>query len=149
MMNMLNRFLDKVEKTSDCWIWTASRNTSGYGQFSIGGGGYTELAHRVAYKLFVGPIPSGLCVCHSCDNRACVNPDHLWLGTVAQNNLDKLRKGRARSGAGQRNRHARITPDDVMKIRTDNRAQKEIAASFGISQAQVSKIRRRAVWRSV
>jgi len=82
-----DRFWPKVEKTSGCWNWTASLNTSGYGQIGSGGQfGRPHLAHRVAYELEVGPIPEGMQVDHLCFNRICVNPAHLRLVTNKQNN---------------------------------------------------------------
>lgn len=88
-----DRFWPKVDKSGDCWNWTANRNVRGYGMFSIRSG-YMRTAHRVSYELCNGPIAEGLFVCHSCDNPSCVNPAHLWLGTHMDNMMDREAKGR-------------------------------------------------------
>lgn len=89
-----DRFSAKVspEPMSGCWLWTGSFRRDGYGSLSIDG--VTHAAHRVSWWLSKGEIHDGLCVLHRCDNRACVNPDHLWLGTKRDNTNDMLRKGR-------------------------------------------------------
>lgn len=94
------------------------------------------MAHRLAYELFRGPIPSGMLVCHTCDVRACVNPEHLWLGTNAENMADMARKGRSY------NRPSQFTEEQITAIRNDPRRQVDIAAAYGISQARVSQIKR-------
>ena len=89
---MMNRFEQKIDKSGDCWLWTASRNNGGYGLFKLAG--KTTTAHRISYELHVGVIPDGMCVLHTCDVRMCVNPDHLFLGTQTDNMQDKANKGR-------------------------------------------------------
>lgn len=91
------RFWRSVDKTDTCWNWTASVNTYGYGQIRDEAGKYTT-AHRVSYKLHSAAIPEGQSVLHRCDNRRCVNPAHLFLGTQADNMRDKTEKGRQARG---------------------------------------------------
>ena len=91
------RFLALVTKSdSGCWEWSGHRWSNDYGAFKINYKHY--LAHRISYRLFVGPIPDGLFVLHHCDNKACVNPDHLFLGTQLDNMRDKVSKGRQQRG---------------------------------------------------
>ncbi len=113
---VIERFLSNTKITSDgCWEWTGRKNKKGYGRISIFG--FTELAHRIAYKLFVGPILDGLHVLHKCDNPGCVRPKCLFLGTNTDNQQDMLKKGRGNKAKGARNHHAKLTDIDVIVIR--------------------------------
>ncbi len=82
---VIERFWAKVDKTEDCWLWTASLNSGGYGQFRISQTDSPKRAHRISYELLVGPIPDDLCIDHLCRNRICVNPDHLEPVTTKEN----------------------------------------------------------------
>lgn len=105
------RFWDKVTPSSnnDCWYWQGSLYSNGYGYLHISGRGRgrkTGLAHKVSYSLHKGPIPEDLVVMHSCDNRSCVNPQHLSLGTRKENMQDCLKKGRFKGGPPLGNKNA-------------------------------------------
>ena len=89
------RFWPKVNKTENCWLWTANKNNQGYGLIRLGGTARKVLAHRVSWEFANGPIPSNMCVLHACDTPLCVNPSHLFLGTLADNMADKESKGRS------------------------------------------------------
>ncbi|WKB55159.1 HNH endonuclease [Eleftheria terrae] len=104
-------------------------------------------AHRVAYQLEVGPIPKGLVVCHCCDNRACVNPRHLFVATQRENVLDMVRKGRRRWPAGECHPRARLTSEQVLAIRRDTRSSSQIRAEYKISKSTLSDLRHRKSWR--
>lgn len=130
----------------DCWPWALGLNRGGYGMFSIGG--VTMNASRAAYLLLVGPIGEGLCVCHSCDNRACVNPAHLWLGTYAENWADCRSKGRETSG--EKNGMAKLSAKDVHEIfrrRSCGENIASIAAAYGVQHPAISKILNGKLWR--
>jgi hypothetical protein len=139
------RFFDKVKKTDNCWIWTASVNKQGYGALSIGK--KQIRAHRVSYMLFKGQIPDGMHVCHSCDNPSCVNPDHLWIGTPKDNAKDCLMKNRF--PIGQRAGRAKLTEHEVIMIRRATIVGKAIAKKYNISLEQVYNIRQRRSWKHV
>jgi len=117
---------------------------NGYGQFHLNG--KTAYAHRVAYEIANGPFQKEAFVMHSCDNRKCVNPDHLSLGTFDLNMADMVDKGRQTHGA--KNPHAKLTPDQVREIRSAVGTHKEIGALFGVSQPLVTMIRSGRIWKT-
>jgi hypothetical protein len=89
----IDRFFKKVHKTRECWIWTGTKNKGGYGVFTVSTG-KTDRAHRFSYKIHKGEIEEGLCICHTCDNPSCVNPEHLFAATQKQNIHDCIKKHR-------------------------------------------------------
>jgi len=141
------RILAKSEMTaSGCRVWKGWKDPDGYGVIRLDE--RTKLrAHRAAYEAAHGPIPPGLIVMHMCDVRACVNPEHLHLGTHADNQADKVRKGR--QARGERNGSAKLSAPDVIRIRSDTRRPPDIARAFGISADQVRLIQKRVKWAHV
>lgn len=89
-----DRFWTKVRKTESCWIWVGSKSRKGYGRIGTEKFASAKLAHRVSWEIHRGEIPTGALVLHHCDNPSCVRPDHLFLGSGADNNADMARKGR-------------------------------------------------------
>lgn len=150
MKSELERFEDKYipEPNSGCWLWTASCYPNGYGVFNSPRGNY---AHRNSWVFYRGGIPNGMQVLHRCDNPICVNPDHLFLGTQADNIRDMDKKGRrARVGPqGERAPSAKLTEDQVRAIRSDERSRNVVAVEYGVRKSAIYKIRRRATWRHV
>ena len=130
MKSLDSRFWSKVQKTDGCWLWTATKNSKGYGYLGHKG------AHRVSWELAYGKIPPGLEVCHSCDTRACVRPDHLFLGSHADNMRDCADKGRQPG----RRRMSVETLDAVWAARGQGRSTREVARAFGLGHGTVWKI---------
>jgi hypothetical protein len=131
----------------DCWEWTETTNSSGYGRYFIAPNWVSS--HRLAYELLKGPIPEGLHIRHLCHNRLCCNPDHLDVGTPKQNAQDSLDADRTVRGA--KHPRAKLTDDAVVYIR-QNRARmttRELADKFGVSVGTVSNIRTGKIWRHV
>lgn len=127
-----------------CWIWTKSLMKSGYGSITIGR--KTFLAHRVSWECARGPVPEDKCVLHRCDVRACVNPDHLFLGTKADNHADMVAKGRAKPAKGENAGNAKLTDQDVREIRLSTDTHRKIAEQFGIAHSGVTRIKNRKIW---
>lgn len=146
-MNTEQRFHEKYIPVTEtgCWLWTACTDRYGYGKFGVGG--RVVKAHRYSWELANGPNPSCLHVCHKCDTPACVNPEHLFLGTPADNSADKVAKGR--HAFGSRASSAKLTGADAVEIYLAEGPQKLIADRYGIDPAMVSNIKRRKSWAHV
>jgi len=127
-----------------CILWEGARTYGGYGVASLNG--KTITAHKKAYILAKGPIPSGMVIRHTCHNQCCINPDHLVAGTQQQNINDKLAAGREARGSDVGG--SKLTDADVLQIRSlsDTMSQRAIARRFNITQANVSRIIRRETW---
>jgi hypothetical protein len=139
------RFLAKCSRNGDCLEVAGHRETNGYVRIKVN---YkTVSAHRYSYSSFVGEIPEGMLVLHTCDNPPCVNPEHLFLGTQQDNMNDKVAKGR--QSQGETHHKSKLTKQQVLAIRRDNRSQRAIAHEYGIDQAAVQRIKNRKVWKSV
>ena len=149
MKTELQRFWEKTQPAdSGCIEWTACLNGRGYGQFRPAGQRKNLTAHRFSWIAANGAIPEGLCVCHRCDNRKCVNPDHLFLGTFAENSADMVSKGRGKGAkrAGILNPRRKLTEPEVEAIRQSNASLRNIAEMFGIGKSQVQRIKSGVAW---
>jgi hypothetical protein len=135
----------------ECWEWTGAIGQSGYGLIGNGHGKELIYAHRAAYELAKGPIPERLQVLHKCDNRRCVNPNHLFPGTNDDNIADKMAKGRHRSGHGTQVHTAKLNENLVRLIRIlgSKLPRKEICKQFNIGPIQVWKILTGRAWKHV
>lgn len=149
MTDFVQRFWSRVQKGDGCWIWTGSYSVRGYGAFTwkLNGRWHTMNAHRAAWIIVNGPIQKGLFVCHKCDNRKCVRPDHLFVGTAKDNSADMVAKGRSRHSDA----HAtKLTSDAVLqivKLASEGKRNKDIARMFSITEDMIGAILRRKVWR--
>ena len=145
-ISLEGRFWEKVQRNGkdECWPWLASRNQKGYGWFrrfaNDRQGGIH--AHRMAWILENGEVPIGMLVCHHCDNRICVNPAHLFIGTAADNAQDASRKHRI-------HRPQKLNWSQILEIRglaDGGMLQREIGALYGVNQTLISQITRRIIW---
>jgi DNA-binding Xre family transcriptional regulator len=145
------RFLAKVcpEPGSGCWLWRGQLNQSGYGVLWLDG--KSRIAHRVAWVFFRGEIPPGVLVCHTCDVPACVNPEHLFLGTHTDNARDREEKGR--SMLGEKIHSARLSAEQVSRIKAmlaeGRMYMSELARAFGVTPSTISSIAKGVTWRHV
>jgi hypothetical protein len=136
---------------SGCRLWTG-RTSGGYGRLTVAG--KPIRAHRLAFELARGPIAADLCVCHHCDTPTCINTDHMFLGTHADNMADMRKKGRGRAGgstknAGTANGSAKLNDEAVRRIRSDMRPLRVLAAEYGVAVGVLSNVRTGKTWRHV
>lgn len=150
------RFWSKVDRSGDCWVWTAGKNGRGYGKFNVG---YTRFyAHRFAFLLTFGAIPDGMVVCHRCDTPSCVRPDHLFAGTQQENLRDMAAKGRHPSHAhphlvrGEQNGFSKLSDDQVREIRARvaaGESRRLLSIEFNTTQTNISNIVLHINWKHI
>ena len=143
---LAERLWARVDKTGSCWLWLGCRQRTGYGR--IASRGKVLRTHRVAYELCVGTIPAGLSVCHHCDVRHCLRPEHLYVATHAQN----LRKHPERAPRGERNSHAKLTEADVIAIRRAARSgtpRRELRERYGVAKSSLRALITGQTWKHI
>jgi len=145
MKKLPERFLSFIDKQeNDCWLWTGAKNPSGYGMFTIGR--KLKLAHRISWEFTYGFEPESLAVCHRCDTRNCVNPEHLFLGDSKDNALDKMKKGRHIQAYG----NTKLTIDKVKEIRnlwvTGNYSHLKLAEMYGVKHSCIGRVINNSTW---
>lgn len=146
------RFWDKAEilGPDECWNWKAAKLQDGYGRFGYQGS--HSLAHRFAWFLTHGPIPNNRCILHKCDNPACVNPSHLFLGTMLDNSIDMFQKNRQRHLKGEYNPVAKLTNEQVKEIKIQlvkGCKQSLLAKKYGVAYPTISHINSGFTWSHV
>lgn len=137
-----------IQSLDECWLWLGNPQKSGYGRLSINNHHY--LAHRVAYALHNGSFPDELFVLHSCDNRLCCNPQHLFLGTHLDNMRDMSDKGRHHDTKGDKHPQRKLTSQDILSIRTryiNGDKQIDLSKEYGVRQSTISSIIRGHIWK--
>ncbi len=147
----ISRFFTKIiiKDYNDCWLWTNSPDSRGYGTFYANRKYFR--AHRFSWTLFNGVIQNNLRVCHSCDNRMCVNPNHLFLGTAKDNMQDCLRKGRKNPAKGEKVATSVLTRKQVETVKDlcgQGLSQSEVGRMFGVKSQAINKIMRGFTWRN-
>ncbi len=153
-----------VKKQEGCWCWKGPTNPAGYGK--VNKPKPAIYAHRFSYLRFKGPIPIGLCVLHKCDNPPCTNPEHLFLGTLADNVRDCIGKKRnsapprvygknnvlsknLKNRLGENHHSAKLTESDVRSIRASKELPKKLSEKYGVNRQIIWKIRKRMIWKRV
>lgn len=158
--SFLARFWKKVKKTNSYWLWTGATMSSGYGHINKDNQGGMIGTHRVSWVIHNGEIPDGLNVLHDCpegDNRLCINPEHLFLGTQMDNVRDMLSKGRGgyTGSKGMANKRAILTDKQVLAIRAEYKGrgtrptQLELSKKYKISKSVISFIINRSIWKHI
>jgi hypothetical protein len=150
-----NRFWSKVEtgNKEECWECVAMGLTyNGYGEIRVNG--KKIYAHRFSYQLHHNRlIQDNMCICHKCDNRKCVNPNHLFLGTIKDNNIDKMNKGRGVTPKGEKHGRVKLNEIKVKEIRAKYEkgqlTKKQLANDYGVCYDTICRIIRREIWKHI
>jgi hypothetical protein len=143
--------MSRLDDVTGCVLWTGTTR-NGYGRLVFGArteGRRTVAAHRLAFETWRGPIPAGMEVCHHCDVRACINPDHLFVGTKQDNMADRKRKGRNRPPRGEDHVFSKLSDDAVREIRSSAIPARELAVRFQVTVAAIKDVRGGRRWRHV
>lgn len=153
LFQKVDRFLQKITITDTCWEWQGFVSLGGYGRYKWHDRNW--IAHRLMWQLFIGDLPdSKVKVCHTCDNRKCMRPSHLFLGSQQDNIADMVMKGRQRTGMGngEKNRNAKLTINQVLEIRRlrkDGMTQEALGQMFGVYHTAIGMILRGKTWKHV
>jgi len=153
---LIDRFLNKVNKTDSCWIWLGAKQTSGYGRFYNGDLNKVIGSHQFSYLYFIGQIPNGINVCHNCDNPSCVNPNHLFLGTQKDNLKDMFKKGRGRKlntyKSGTKHFKAKLSQKDIKRIRnlynTGELNSYELGDIYNVHRTTINRLIRKETYQN-
>lgn len=145
-------FLDNYIPVTEtgCWLWTGSLVGGGYGRFGVDG--EDKIAHRYSWELHNGPIPKGLNALHKCDTPACINPDHLFIGTQKDNMQDCVKKGRYVAPTGERNAQSKLKNEDVIKIRKLRKQGltcEALGGEFDVSGSTICQVCNNKAWKHV
>jgi len=141
------RFLNYIKKTDNCWLWKGTKLNNGYGAISFKS--KFQLAHRIAYRIFKGEFDDNLCVCHHCDNRICVNPDHLFLGTYLDNITDKENKKIGNQPKGEKNGRAKLNKkkaDEIRNLFSQGVKTIDLSNLYGVHRVTINLILRGGRW---
>lgn len=147
-LSLKERLYLSTKRRGECIEWTGSNDgRKGYGVISING--KQEKTHRVSWEIENGPIPEGMCVCHACDNPACINPSHLFIGTHSDNMQDCLQKGRGNRGGpkGENCHFSRLTEKEVLEIRDSDEYCNALAKRYNISTAIITQVQKGQIWK--
>lgn len=150
---IIERFLSKVEKIPfhECWEWAGCKTHQGYGRFWLNG--KINESHRASYEIHNGPIINDLCVLHKCDNRSCVNPRHLFLGTRTDNHKDMMKKGRNIASCGEKNGFSKLKEFQVLEIRKAYKEKtlstRKLAKKYGVSKFAIDCVIYRKRWQHI
>jgi hypothetical protein len=150
--SVITRFWKYTQRGSNCWNWIGSRMVrGGYGQ--LNSKGKLLKAHRLSFEIHYGKIPDGLFICHRCNNPACVNPNHLYAGTPADNWSDTIRTHGLRlpenAPIGEKHHDAKLTTEQVREIRVSTESGVTLAKRFNVTRSTISSIRRGKTWKTI